>query len=105
MACADTQFCILLSYHPESETGKFFMIQKNSLLLNIVKDVCDCRFENGKLVDWNYYDTKETKNLGKKLLGKSLNFEDLKPLRNFIKNEGKSCPTLKFVDEIDFLKS
>ena len=41
MDCTNSKFCVLLSYHPESDTGKFFLIIRNNLLLDILKEICE----------------------------------------------------------------
>ena len=43
--------------------------------------------------------------LGKKSCIKKLNFEELKPFRQFINNTCKNIPRLSFIDEIDFFMS
>ena len=42
MACTNAHSCILLSYHPETESGNFFLVTKDSNLMNIIIEVMDC---------------------------------------------------------------
>ena len=37
MVCADYIYCIIMSYHPESKTANYFLIQKNYLLWSVKK--------------------------------------------------------------------
>ena len=42
MACTNAHSCILLSYHPETESGNFYLVTKDSYLMNIIIEVMDC---------------------------------------------------------------
>lgn len=59
MLCADAEFCILISYHPESESGIFFLIEINNPLINFLLDICDNILSDSKCLEWNYYENKE----------------------------------------------
>lgn len=105
MSCTDAHSCILLSYHPESKSGEFFMIKRNDLILDMITDLCDSILHNKILPHWYYNDTKELKSIGQKAVGKRIDFELLKPLRTYVKKITKNLPKVKFIDNIDFLKS
>ena len=45
MLCTGAEFCILQSYHPESKTSKFFIIEYNNTLMTIIKEIADCMFD------------------------------------------------------------
>ena len=102
LACTDGKFCILLSYHPETDTGNFFLIQRNDSVLNVIQDVCNCILEKKRLLEWNHHENNELKNLGKQLIGKIIDFENLKPLRNYVRRKAKTNHSVIFVDNIDF---
>ena len=103
MICTDAHSCILVSYHPETQSGNFFLIKCNNLLMNIVKDVCDSMLVKDILRNWYHNETLELKLIGKKLVGKRLDFDLLKSLRTYIKKCTKAVASVKFIDEIDFL--
>ena len=102
MACTDAHSCILLSYHPETKTGNFFLVRKNDSLINIVMAVCDSILRNEPLIDWYHEDDKELQDLDRKLVRKKMDFHNLKHLRTYIKSCTKQNKPLKFIDEIDF---
>ena len=41
MVCTDYSYCIIMSYHPESKTANYFLIQKNNLLWSVIKIFVD----------------------------------------------------------------
>ena len=102
MVCTDAHSCILLSYHPESKHGNFFLIKRDDLLMNVIKDICDCLLNNELLLEWYHNEVHELKLLGKKLTGKKMDFEILKPLRSYINKCTKKVSPVKFIDEIEF---
>ena len=101
LGCTDANFCILLSYHPESNTGKFFLIKRNDLLLDIIMDICECILFESKIIEWNHHETQELSCLGDKLFQKELSFENLKPVRQYIKKLITDVRLLEFRDDID----
>ena len=42
MVCTDASFFIVLSYYPESESGNFFLIQKDNILVDVILDDVIC---------------------------------------------------------------
>ena len=42
MDCTNAHSCILLSYHPETDTGNFFLVTRDSHLMGIIIEVIDC---------------------------------------------------------------
>lgn len=99
--CTNAHSCILLSYHPETKTGNFFLIKKNHYLLNIIMDTCNKILSNSVITEWPYTETTVLQNLGEKIGFKKLDFSTLKPLRQFIKGYC-DVPALEFTDEIEF---
>ena len=41
MVCTDYSYCIIMSYHPESKTANYFLIQRNNLLWPVIKIIVD----------------------------------------------------------------
>ena len=93
--------CVLLSYLPENKSGSFFLIKRNNLIIDIVKTVCEAIHKKVVLTRWDFGETRSLVNLGKKLVGKSLDFDNLKTLRTYIKAQVKQIPMVEFIDEID----
>ena len=46
MQCTGASFCILVSYHPESNTAKYFIIKRDEALFFVCKSVKDSILEN-----------------------------------------------------------
>ena len=102
MACTDAHSCILVSYHPETKFGNFFLVQRNNIIIDILIDVCNAILDKTVIDTWVYNDTNEYRNLGKKISGRSLDFETLKPLRVHINKQMKKIAKITFIDKIDF---
>ena len=65
MACTEASFCILLSYHPETESGNFFLIQKDNVLEDVIMGVCN--FIYNQIFDsWSHTEIKELQMFGEK---------------------------------------
>ena len=88
MECTNTHSCILLSYHPESKSGNFFLVRKDYVLIEIVMTICNCILDDTVIVEWPHIEAKELQLPGQKILYKKLNFDELKPFRQFI---NKAC--------------
>ena len=41
MVCTDYSYCIIMSYHSESKTTNYFLIQRNNLLWSVIKIIVD----------------------------------------------------------------
>ena len=102
MLCTNAEFCILQSYHPETKTSKFFLIERNNVLMDIVIGVVNCIYNEEHLLDWVHEDVTELKNFSKACIGKIPNFDLLKGLRAYMKKCANVVPSIKFIDEVDF---
>lgn len=104
MACTDSHTCILLSYHPETQSGNFFAIKKDEVLINLIIDICESIIQN-KPLECNYFGNADIEKLCSELNECStiFNFIDLKPLRLYIKKLVKNIPLVEFLREIDFV--
>ena len=101
MECTGAHTCILVSYLPEKETANFFAVKRDRVLMNIIMDVCMSILNNKPLVDW-YEGDDVIRNIGLQLLHKPLNFNVIKPLTKYIKEQCKNkIQRVNFVDEID----
>ena len=102
MACTNAQGCILLSYHPETKTGHFFLVKYNPYLTNIIMEVVEAMVEGTMLKEWTHLEPKRLKKVGEQLLHKQINFENLKTFRAYIKSVCSNMPRIKFCEKIDF---
>ena len=100
MECTHAHSCTLLSYHPETQQGTFFLITRDNVMTNIIIDLCECILNNRTLLDWHHMETKELSKLGENILRKKIDFESLKPLRFYIKTHCKNIPQVVFCDEM-----
>ena len=101
MACTDANFCLLVSYHPESKSGNFFLIQRDNVLIDVMIQVCNFIYNDQILDSWYHNEIKELQMFGQKFSGKHFTFENLKTLRTYIKNCSKNIVQVHFVDEFD----
>ena len=65
MSCTNAHSCILVSYHPETKSGNFFLICQSNLLLTVIKDICNVVLEGTVNAEWYYYETPELRKVGK----------------------------------------
>ena len=75
MACSNAHSCILLSYHPETESGNFFLVTRDSHLMNVIIEVIDSMIKNEKIIEWNHRENKQLERAGENLLHKQISFE------------------------------
>ena len=102
MACTNAHSCILLSYHPESESGNFFLITRDSHLMNIVVEIMECMLEGGTLTEWNHRENVALEKVGQSLIHKKISFDTLRKFRSYIRQyHCKSIPRVEFA-YIDF---
>ena len=106
MSCTDAHTCILLSYHPETKTGRFFAIQRNEELTNMIIDICESIYKCEPFICEYGCDNTDIKDICLKLnkYRTVLDCTRLKPLRSYIMNLVKNIPTVNFVDEVDVQK-
>ena len=103
MECTNSHSCILMSYHPETEQGIFFLITRDNILMEIVMDICNRFLKNEVLFEWSHVETNKLAKLGDALMHKPINFENLKPLRSYIKCCCKNIPKVRFIDEMTIM--
>ena len=73
MTCAEASFCILLSYHPDTESGDFFLIQKDSVLVDVIVGVYVILFTI--FASWSHTEIKELQMFGEKTLRTGLDLK------------------------------
>ena len=105
MTCTERNYCILLSYHPETKSGNFFLIKRDNVLIDVLMDLCNHILESKKLITWNHNEIRELKLIGDALIGHMIDFEQLKAIRTYIRKCAKSSiANVKFFgNSIDFM--
>ena len=98
MKCTGAQFTILQSYHPESKSSHYFLIERDNLLISVVKEVAVHLLEKEPVHTWDHNEKKVLQNSGSQLMNKVPNFENLKLLRLYIKSLVRKVKQTKFVD-------
>ena len=59
MACTDAHSCVLVSYHPETKFGNFFLVQRNNIIIDILIDVCNAILDKTVIDTWVYNETNK----------------------------------------------
>ena len=85
-----------MSYHPESKTVKYFLIQKNNILWDVVKCLMDSIFSNTPISDWPHKEYKLFATLEKENLSRILSFKSIKPLCTHINKLIRKLPMVNF---------
>ena len=84
-----------MSYHPESKTANYFLIQKNNLLWSVIKIVDSLHSE--PILEWKHKENKSFSDLEINVFGRIPDLESLKPLRSYI-NKLTRCIQKKLVN-------
>ena len=99
MVCTDYSYCIIMSYHPESKTANYFLVQRNTLLWSVIKIIVDSIRTRGPIFEWKHKENKSLSDLEKNVFGRIPEFESLKPLRSYINKLARSIQKIKFVND------
>lgn len=97
MVCTDSQYCILMSYHPETKSATYFIIQRNNLIWSVIKTLMDSIAKQEPLIEWPFKENKALINLEKNTFHRIPTFEAMKPLRTYINKLVKEVPSLTFM--------
>ena len=66
--CTGAEFCVLQSFHPETNTSKCFLVERNNTLLLIIKEIVDAIYERKKIKTWNHLEIKDLLSFGKNII-------------------------------------
>ena len=102
MACTNAHSCVLLSYHPETKSGNFFLISKNGQLMTVIMDVVTKILNNRVIQEWHHVESTKLIKIGEALIHKPITFENLKPFRYYVNSFCKNIPLVNFCADIDF---
>ena len=72
-----------MSYHPESKTANYFLIQKNNLLWSVIEIIVDGLLNSEPILARKHKENKSFSDLEKNVFGR-IPDESLKPLRSYI---------------------
>ena len=96
MLCTDTHYCLLMSYHPESIKANYFLIQRDDIVLSMVKIVINSIYNKAPILEWPHKENIALRNIEKHIIGKIPNFESLKSIRSYINKCSKNATPVKF---------
>ena len=97
MALTGATITFLQSYLPETKSSNVFLIERNNLLLDVVKMVIDHMVTNTTITSWAHEEDNLLKKAGEQNLNKVPTFASLKPLRAWIKKEATKVRRVHFV--------
>ena len=97
MICTNSQFCILMSYHPESKSANYFMIKRDNLLWSVIKDVTDSILKKEPIIHWTHKENALFEKLEGNVFLRIPDFDSLKPLRTYINQQLSSVKRVTFV--------
>ena len=66
LVCTDYSYCIIMSYHPESKTANYFLIQRNNLLWSVIQIIVDSLHNGEPTLEWKHKENKSFSDLEKK---------------------------------------
>ena len=96
MVCTGASYCILESYHPETQQASFFLIKRDDVLMSVIKDITNSILNEKPLLEWSHSENNHYKRLGGNVAGRIPDFASIKPLKSHINALVKSVPMVKF---------
>ena len=94
--CTDSDFCILMSYHPESKTAKYFLIRQNNLVWSAIKILADSILSKTPISEWQLKEDKTLANIETNVIHRVPDFASMKPLRSYINKVVALVPNIIF---------
>ena len=83
MVWTGASYCILESYHPETQQASFFLIKIDDVLMSVIKDITNSILKEKSLLEWSRSENNFYKPLGENVVA-------LIPMR-CNSNEGFAC--------------
>ena len=96
MVCTGASYCILESYHSETQQASFFLIKRDDVLMSIIKAITNSILNEKPLLEWSHSENNYCKRLGENVAGRIPDFESIKPLKSYINALVKSVPMVDF---------
>ena len=89
MVCTGAPYCILESYHPETQQASFFVVKTDNVLMSVVKGITNSILNDKPLLEWSHSENNYYKRLGENVAGRIF-------CRSYINTVVKSVPRVKF---------
>lgn len=96
MALTGATITFSQSYLAETKSSNVFLIERNHLLLDVVKMVIDHMITNTIITSWVHEEENLLKKVGELNLNKVPTFESLKPLRAWVKKQATKVNRVHF---------
>ena len=96
MCCTGAQILFLQSYLPQSKSSNFFFLQRNDLLIDVMKEITDHILKQEVVSEWHYDEESYLSKLGKQLLGNIPSFETLRLFRMWVNQMAKKVKKVVF---------
>lgn len=90
MVITGATITFLQSYHPETKKFNLFLIEKDNLLVTVIKTVLDHMIMDNCIDEWHHDENEFLKKFGIVIIGKVPNFENMKPLRSCVNEEARN---------------
>ena len=85
MACTGAPYCILESYHPETQQASFFLAKRDNVLMSVVKDITNSILNGEPFLESSHSENSYYKCLGENVSGRIPDFASIKPgVRSYI---------------------
>ena len=84
MVCTGASYCILESYHPETQQVSFFLVKRDDVLMPVIKDSTNSILKEKPLLKCSHSENNYYKRLGENVAGRIPDFASIKPLRSHI---------------------
>jgi len=94
--CTGASYCILESYHPETQQASFLLIKRDDVFMSVIKDITNSILNEKPLLEWSHSENNYYKRLGENVAGRIPDFASIKPLRSYINALVKSVPMVEF---------
>ena len=96
MACANSKYCIFMSFHPETKSANYFLIKRHSLLWSVIKLITDSILNKKPITEWTFHENEVLSTLEKHNFSRIPSFNSIRPLRTYIKVESTKANQLQF---------
>ena len=64
MVCTGASYCILESYHPETQQASFILIKRDDVLISVIKDITNSILKEKPLLEWSHSENNFYKRFG-----------------------------------------
>ena len=69
VVCTGAPYCILESYHPETQQASFFLVKTDNALMSVIKDITNSILNDKPLLEWSHSENNYYKRLGENVAG------------------------------------